>query len=159
GGPARPGDTLRYTVTYANHGLEAATGFVAEDALPAGISYLPGSISTPTGPASDIAGDDAGEYDGSRRAVRAFLGTLAIAGAAGPSARTSSGARVDAHTGESREITDIAQATFRAPTLAQELSAVSTPATVTVIPEPTPPTADIATSQTETVAPDPAGDK
>jgi large repetitive protein len=159
GGPARPGDALRYTITYANHGLEAATGFVAQDELPTGITYLPGSISTATGPVSDIAGDDAGEYDAAARAVRVSLGTLAVSGAAGDTAEISFEARVNPDSGEQREITDVAQAKFIAPTLGKELSAVSSPANVTVIPEPTRPIADIATTQTETVAPDPTGDK
>lgn len=54
-GPTRPGDTLRYTVTDTNHGLEPATNFVADDPLPAGITYLPGTLSIPTAPAGEHA--------------------------------------------------------------------------------------------------------
>jgi uncharacterized repeat protein (TIGR01451 family) len=164
GGPARPGDTLRYAVTYVNHGLEPGTGFVGEDLLPAGVTYAPGSISIPTAPAgerapSDVVGDDAGEYDGARRAVRVSLGTVAIAGSPGDRAEFAFDVRVDPDSTEQREIGDVAQATFQAPTLRAGLSAVSSLASVTVIPEPSPAISDLATTQAETVAPDTTGDK
>ncbi len=173
-GPTRPGDTLRYTVTYTNHGLEGATAFVGEDQLPLGITYLPGTLSVSSAPAgeqtpSDIVGDDIGEYDVAHRTVRVFLGggagagrggALAIGGAPGDNATLSFEARVNPDTSEEREITDVAQAAFHAPTLARELSVVSTPATVMVKPEPGPiKTAELAVVQSETVAPDPTGDK
>ena len=172
-GPARPGDTLRYTVTYANDGLEAAQGFVAEDALPAGTTYLAGSLRIPGAPAaaaspSDLPGDDLGEYDGAARTVRFFLGagaapgaggSLALAGQPGSTAQVSFDARVDENITEAREITDVASASFVAPSLGKQLSALSSPATVTVVPTPLPPPpeADLATAQTETVAPSPGG--
>ena len=87
-GPARPGDTLRYTVTYTNQGLEAARDFVAEDVLPSGTTFLPGSLRIPGAPASvanpsDVQGDDLGEYEPARGAVRFFLGSGAAAGRGG----------------------------------------------------------------------------
>jgi uncharacterized repeat protein (TIGR01451 family) len=36
----RPGDLLRYTITYANKGLENATGVTITDALPVGTTYI-----------------------------------------------------------------------------------------------------------------------
>ena len=172
-GPTRPGDTLRYTVTYTNDGLEAARGFVAEDALPADTTYLPGSLRIPGAPASattpsDLVGDDLGEYDAAARTVRFFLGTgaapggggtLAVAGQPGSTAEVSFDARVDENVAEEREITDIASATFVAPSLNRHLSALSSPATIRVVPSPLPPPpeADLAMAQTETVAPSPTG--
>jgi large repetitive protein len=173
-GPTRPGDALRYTVTYTNHGLEPATNFVADDPLPAGITYLSGTLSIPTAPAgehapSDITGDDLGEYHAAHRTVRFFLGagaaagrggTLAIGGAPGDRVQVSFEARVDPDTSGEREITDVAQAAFHASNLGAELTAVSSPAMVTLTPEPAPiKTAELAVGQTETVAPDPTGDK
>jgi uncharacterized repeat protein (TIGR01451 family) len=168
-GPTRPGDTLRYTVTYSNSGLEAAKGFVAEDVLPAGTTYLAGSLRIPGAPAavaspSDLVGDDLGEYDATARAVRFYLGTgaargvggtLSVAGQAGSTATVSFDTRVDENITEQREITNVAGATFVAPSLNQQLSALSSPATITVVPTPLPPPpeADLATAQSETVAP------
>jgi uncharacterized repeat protein (TIGR01451 family) len=172
-GPTRPGDTLRYRVTYANDGLEAAQGFVAEDALPAGTTYLAGSLRIPGAPAaiaspSDLPSDDLGEYDPAARTVRFFLGagaapgvggSLAAAGQPGATAQITFDARVNENIAEEREITDVASATFIAPSLGKQLSALSSPATIKVVPTPLPPPpeADLATAQTETVAPAPAG--
>ena len=46
-GPTRAGDRLRYTVTFANEGLEAATGFVATDTIPADTTYVAGIAADP----------------------------------------------------------------------------------------------------------------
>lgn len=168
GGSARSGDTLRYTVSYVNDGLEAARDFVAEDTLPAGTTYAPGSLRITGGPApTDVEGDDLGEYDAATRAVRFFLGAgaapgaggaLASVGRPGSSATVSFDARVDEDVTEAHDITDVAGATFVAPTLSQPLGALSSPATIAVIPSPSPPAeADLATTQAETVAPSPDG--
>jgi uncharacterized repeat protein (TIGR01451 family) len=172
-GPTRPGDTLRYTVTYANDGLEAARGFVAADALPTETTYLAGSLRIAGAPAgagspSDLVGDDLGEYDAASRTVRFFLGTgaapgaggtLAVAGQPGSTVQVSFDARVDENLTEPRDITDVASATFVAPSLNKQLSALSSPATITAVPspQPPPPQADLATAQSETVAPSPSG--
>ena len=170
--PAEAGDTLRYTVHYTNEGLEAARNVVAEDPLPAGITYLAGSMRIPSAPRdatrpSDIQGDDLGQYDGSVRAVRFFLGAgaapgrggeLAAAGRPGDETEISFEARVNENVSSAREITDVAQASFLAPSLNKELSALSSPATVKVIPgPPASPPADLAIEQTETVAPGSGG--
>ena len=42
-----PGTRLRYTVTFANEGLEAATNFVATDKLPADTTYVAGIAANP----------------------------------------------------------------------------------------------------------------
>jgi uncharacterized repeat protein (TIGR01451 family) len=44
GGPTRAGDRLRYTVTFANEGLEEATNFVATDKIPTDTTYVAGSL-------------------------------------------------------------------------------------------------------------------
>jgi uncharacterized repeat protein (TIGR01451 family) len=68
-------------------------------------------------------------------------------------------ARVDENLTAEREITDVASATFVAPSLNKQLSALSSPATITVVPtpQPPPPEADLATATSETVAPSPGG--
>jgi large repetitive protein len=68
GGPDRRGDVLRYTVSYTNTGSDAAANFVMRDAIPAGSTYVPGSlriIAGPQAPASpsDALGDDAAEFN------------------------------------------------------------------------------------------------
>ena len=67
-GPTRAGNRLRYTVTFANEGLEAATNFVATDKIPPDTTYVAGSLRIPSAPASassptDLVGDDQGEFD------------------------------------------------------------------------------------------------
>ncbi len=67
-GPDRRGDVLRYTVSYTNTGSDAAANFVMRDAIPAGSTYVPGSlriIAGPQAPASpsDALGDDAAEFN------------------------------------------------------------------------------------------------
>ena len=168
GAPAQSGDTLRYTVAYVNDGLEAARNFVAEDSLPAGTTYQPGSLRIAGGPVpTDVQGDDLGEYDATARAFRFFVGagaargaggTLAPAGQPGSTAQVSFEARVDENVIEEHDVTDVAGASFVAPSLNQPLSGLSSPATIKVVPSPSPPPeADLAIMQSETVAPSPSG--
>ncbi|MDI6099525.1 hypothetical protein QLQ12_13055 [Actinoplanes sp. NEAU-A12] len=75
---ANVGDTLTYTVTARNDGGSPARLSAISDALPAGTTYVPGSLrsvsgSTTTKP-TDAAGDDAGEYVGGSRAVNLRVG-------------------------------------------------------------------------------------
>ena len=167
-GPTRAGDTLRYTVTYTNEGLEAAKDFVASDHLPADTTYVPGSLRiveppANAGAATDLRGDDLGEYEPGQHAVRFFLGSgagvgrggeLAVAGAPGDRAQISFEVRVDDKLTAEHEIKNVAVATFVAPTLGKELSALSSESTVSAAPSPTSSEpADLAIAQSETVAP------
>ncbi len=172
-GPTRGGDTLRYTVTYTNEGLEAATNFVAVDHLPANATYLAGTLRISGAPASqaspsDPAGDDLGEYDASQHAVRFFLGNgatpsrggdIAIGGAPGDRAQVSFDVRVDPSDAGDSEIKNVALATFIAPTLNKELSAISSETITSVSAQPrSAEPADLALAQSETVAPSAFGD-
>lgn len=65
GGDVKPGDVLRYSVTTSNGGDDAANGVVVQDAVPAGTTLMPGSL---TGPGGSAAAD--------RRSVGFALGTL-----------------------------------------------------------------------------------
>lgn len=84
---AQPGDTLRYSVTVSNHGGIAAMTSVATDAVPADLTYTPGSLVITAGQGAgaltDAAGDDAGEYDTGTRQVRVRLGAGADAATGG----------------------------------------------------------------------------
>ena len=79
GGPDRRGDVLQYTVSYTNTGADPATNFAMRDAIPAGSTYVPGSlriIAGPQAPASptDALGDDAGEFNSAAGEVVFRLG-------------------------------------------------------------------------------------
>ena len=172
-GPTRAGDRLRYTVRFANEGLEAATNFVAADKVPPDTTYVAGSLRIPSavstaGAPTDVAGDDQGEFDAPRDTVRAFLGTgaaagrggiLSVAGAPGDSAQMSFEVRVDDNLTAEHEIRNVAQATFIAPTLGTELTALSSETLVSAAPGPlASEPADLNLVQSETVAPAAFGD-
>jgi large repetitive protein len=171
-GPTRAGDRLRYTVTFANEGLEAATNFVATDKIPPNATYVAGSLRIPSAPGgaatpSDLGSDDQGEYDAAQSTVRFFLGsgaaagrggTIAVAGSPGDTAQISFEVRVDDNLTAEHEIRNTAQATFIAPTLGKELTALSSEALVSATPAPTPTEpADLGLAQSETVAPAASG--
>ena len=79
GGPDQRGDTLRYTVSYTNTGADSATNFVMRDPIPAGSTYVPGSLRITAGPQApasptDALGDDAGEFNSGTGEVVIRLG-------------------------------------------------------------------------------------
>ena len=82
-GPVRPGDTVEYTIVVQNNGNDAATGVVFTDALPPGITYVPGSLrilaGANAGDKTDAPADDQGEYLAPTRTLRVRLGTGADA--------------------------------------------------------------------------------
>ncbi|WP_433789393.1 DUF7507 domain-containing protein [Actinoplanes sp. CA-252034] len=84
---ANVGDTLTYTVTTRNDGGTPATLSAITDTLPAGTTYVPGSLRSVTGATttkpSDTAGDDAGEYVSGTRTVRLRVGTGATSAVGG----------------------------------------------------------------------------
>ena len=79
GGAVLPGDTIEYTISATNTGNDTATNVVLNDPLPAGLSFVPGSIQVTAGPnagsKTDKTGDDQGEYIAASRTVRVRLGT------------------------------------------------------------------------------------
>ncbi len=167
-GPTRAGDRLRYTVTFANEGLEAATNFVAADKVPPNTTYVAGTLRISSAPANvasptDLVGDDLGEYDAAQNSVRFYLGsgaaagrggTIALAGSPGATAQISFEVRVDDNLVAEHEVRNVAQATFVAPTLGKELTALSSETIVSATPGPVPAEpADLALAQSETVAP------
>jgi uncharacterized repeat protein (TIGR01451 family) len=69
GAPAALGETLEYTVSFNNSGQDGASRVVVTDPIPAGTTYVPGSLQivtnasgAPTGPMTDAAGDDQAEF-------------------------------------------------------------------------------------------------
>src|SRR6185503_1439679 len=76
GAPLLPNDSIEYTVTVTNTGNDASVSTVLTDALPAGVSYVAGSISVDGGAAlTDAAGDDVAEYSAGTRTLTVRLGT------------------------------------------------------------------------------------
>ncbi|WP_437335306.1 DUF3344 domain-containing protein [Sorangium sp. So ce394] len=83
GGLLLPGDLIQYTIQVVNTGNDASVNTVLTDPLPAGVTYVPGSLSVTAGAnmgaKTDATGDDQGEYDAAARTVRVRLGTGANA--------------------------------------------------------------------------------
>ena len=70
GDPARVGDTLRYTVTFVNAGQDPAINTSIVDPIPAGTSYVPGSLDVPAGVT--------GSFDSAANTVRVSPGNFPI---------------------------------------------------------------------------------
>lgn len=86
GGVVVPGDVLEYTINFENTGNDPATRTVVVDPLPPNTTYLPGSIvlsststGMPTGARTDVAGDDAAEFDSANNRVVVRVGRSATA--------------------------------------------------------------------------------
>jgi uncharacterized repeat protein (TIGR01451 family) len=82
---ATPGDTLRYTLTYANAGDAASGAAEVTDTLASVLSAVPGSLTLNGAALTDPADGDAGSVEriaGGRQLVRVRVGAIA-AGAAG----------------------------------------------------------------------------
>ena len=89
GNVAHVGDTLEYLIDYPNTGGDGAANSVLTDLLPAGLTYLPGSLQYATGTVSggmgpftsltDRAGDDNGEFNAAANTVTVRLGAGANA--------------------------------------------------------------------------------
>jgi len=77
GGVAIPGDVLEYEIVAINTGNDTAVNVVLSDPIPAGLTYVPGSLEITAGPnmgaKTDDAGDDQGEFANNTVTVR--LGT------------------------------------------------------------------------------------
>jgi clumping factor A len=88
GGVLLPGDILEYTITVTNTGNDASVNTIMTDALPVGVTYVPGSISVTSGPGvggpfTDAADTDAGEYVAGTRTVRVRVGNTPFAASNG----------------------------------------------------------------------------
>ncbi|MCG7286905.1 hypothetical protein MHY85_13080 [Cellulomonas sp. ACRRI] len=155
--PARPGDTLQYTLSYPNTGQDPAVAAVSQDVLPAGTTYVPGSLRLVPAPGAtpvtltDQVGDDRGEVDG--RTVRVRLGTGATATAGGTidvGANPSYSFRVTlADAAGGTTVTNIADLAYRTAT-------TDTPSTYTTNPVGVDVTSQADVSLTKVMSPDPS---
>lgn len=82
GGSFLPGDSLRYQINYNNTGNDSSTNTIITDNLPAGASYIPGSIKIGGVTKTDAAGDDEAEYDFANNKIlfRIGVGANAVSG-------------------------------------------------------------------------------
>jgi clumping factor A len=78
GGSVRPGDEIAYTVTVTNSGSDASVSTLVRDALPKGVSFVPGTIEIVSGPGAgrktDAIGDDEADYDAASRTITVRVG-------------------------------------------------------------------------------------
>jgi len=78
-----PGDVLEYTIVATNQGNDGSVNTVLTDILPAGVTFVPGSLviaaGANAGPMTDAADNDQAEYDAASRTVTFRLGTGANA--------------------------------------------------------------------------------
>lgn len=76
--PLFPGDTIEYTIIVTNTGNDTSTDTVLIDPLPAGVTYMQGSLAVAAGPKAasktDAAGDDQGEFDFEAQTIIVRLG-------------------------------------------------------------------------------------
>jgi len=75
GGSLAPGDVLRYVLTYTNVGNDASTNSIIYDNIPAGTSFVPGSLKINSVAKTDATGDDQANYDVANNRVLFRLGT------------------------------------------------------------------------------------
>ena len=84
GGQVLPGDILEYTLTLGNTGTDAAVNVVLTDPIPAGTTYVPGSLQITdganAGALTDAGADDVGEFTGTSVVYRLGTGATATAG-------------------------------------------------------------------------------
>jgi uncharacterized repeat protein (TIGR01451 family) len=74
GGTLLPGDLLAYTITVHNDGLDAAINARLTDQIPAGTSYVAGSLRVNGAAEDDDPNDAIGGYDGGADAIVVNLG-------------------------------------------------------------------------------------
>jgi uncharacterized repeat protein (TIGR01451 family) len=84
GGLLNPGDILDYTITVKNNGNDRATNVVLVDPIPAGLTYVPGSINITAGPLAgsktDALDTDQGTFGANTVTVNLGSGATATAG-------------------------------------------------------------------------------
>ena len=82
GGLLVPGDSVRYQVNYNNVGNDSSTNTIIYDNIPAGSTFLPGSLRINGVAKTDASGDDQAEFDfiNNRVVLRLGLGANASTG-------------------------------------------------------------------------------
>jgi uncharacterized repeat protein (TIGR01451 family) len=130
GGDVRPGDELEYRIVVENTGNDPATLSVLTDPLPAGVTFVPGSIRVEGMTATDRSGDDRAEYAAGTRTLTARMGVGANASQGGTLATNANAAlifrvKVDEAAAGGALIGNQATVNYRAQTLAQNFSVLT----------------------------------
>lgn len=73
---ATPGDVLTYSIGYRATGTATASNLRITDVVPAGSSYIAGTLRLNGTPLSDISGDDAGSYEAAANRVVVTLAAV-----------------------------------------------------------------------------------
>jgi uncharacterized repeat protein (TIGR01451 family) len=79
GAPLLRGDEIEYTLVVRNTGRDPATGVVVRDPVPAGTTYVPGSLRIGGAARTDAAGDDTANFEAGTSTAVFRLGTGANA--------------------------------------------------------------------------------
>ncbi len=145
GAPFSPGDEIIYTIALSNTGNETAQSVVVNDPLPAGVTYVPGSIVVTNGPNSgpktDASGDDQAFYNASNRTLTFNLGTGAAAAAGGtitpvPAADSATEVQfrviIDANTADGASVSNVASISYVGATTGTPATGTTDPSTFTV---------------------------
>ncbi|WP_421118047.1 isopeptide-forming domain-containing fimbrial protein [Aquihabitans daechungensis] len=89
-GPVSAGDEVTWTLSITNEGIDPIRRAVVTDPLPAGLTYIPGSVrftaggpSGILGPKSDAAGDDQADWHAATRTLTLRVGAGADASTGG----------------------------------------------------------------------------
>ncbi|MCW2954867.1 MAG: hypothetical protein JWQ48_4037 [Conexibacter sp.] len=147
-GPNEPGDVLRYTVEAGNVGQDVAAGVSVADAVPAGTTYVPGSLVAAGAGQTDASGDDMGSV--AAGGVAFGLGSLAP----GATATVSFDVRIAAGLAAGTTIENVATATAHGTAAPIPLSA-QTPAVQTIVTAPLVPVVPPAPPPVAPLAPGP----
>ena len=137
GGNVEPGDVLQYEITATNSGQDAATELVLTDQLPAGVAYVPGSLSVGGTARTDAADPDTGEAVASggstRVVVRLGTGAGATTGGRVAVGATSATVRfqvvVDPAAADASTVTNLATTTYAGEQTGLRFSSSSAPVT------------------------------
>ena len=145
GAPVRPGDTLQYTVTATNSDRDGAILTQALDPIPAGASYVPGSLEIFSGPnaglKTDAPGDDQANFNPLENRVLFRLGAGASAtagGRLGASGQADSSTsfrfrvRVDPAADDGLVVSNQASVTYRGQTAGRDYAGSSPPGAASV---------------------------
>ncbi len=165
GGEVHPGDVIEYSITFDNTGDDPSIDTVVSDAIPAGTTYVPGSLEVvlddnPAGPRTDAADGDTAWFDGT--SVHFNIGAGATGTSGGEVIPSSQGGitydvrfqvTVDPGT-EGSTITNRGQIDYTAKFIGEDYSAQTAP-----VDHPVDPLVDLRVTKSD--APDPvfAGDQ
>jgi uncharacterized repeat protein (TIGR01451 family)/fimbrial isopeptide formation D2 family protein len=104
------GDVVTYTISYVAVGAGTATGLVVRDTIPAGTTYVPGTLRLKGQALTDASDVDAGFFDGANNVVSVAVGNVA----AGQNGTVSFQARVN-NVPAQYVITNVANSSYGTP--------------------------------------------